>query len=199
MAAKIGFDNEMYLQEQTAAILERVNQFNNKLYLEFGGKLLFDYHAARILPGYDPRAKMRLLKMLGDKVEIIFCVYSKDVEMGRLRGDFGMTYDSAAFKTIDDLKDYGLDVDKVVITRFKLEPLAIKFKNRLEKKGIKVYLHREIKGYPVDINKIVSKRGYGRNDYIKTGKPIVVVTAPGPGSGNWPPAFRNFIMTIKEA
>ena len=180
---KIGFNNEKYLAEQTKAILERVARFDHKLYLEFGGKLLFDYHAARVLPGYDPTVKMQLLQRLKENIEIVICIYAKDIEAGRLRGDFGMTYDMACLKTIDDLKDYGLDVNKLVITRFKAEPLAIKFKNRLERKGIKVYLHREIKGYPADINKIVSKRGYGRNDYIKTEKPVVVVTAPGPGSG----------------
>lgn len=180
---KTGFDNEKYLAGQTKAILERVARFDHKLYLEFGGKLLFDYHAARVLPGYEPTVKMQLLQRLKENIEIVICVYAKDIEAGRLRGDFGMTYDMACLKTIDDLKDYGLDVNKVVITRFKAEPLAIKFKNRLERKGIKVYLHREIKGYPADINKIVSKRGYGRNGYIKTEKPVVVVTAPGPGSG----------------
>jgi len=180
---KIGFNNEKYLAEQTKAILERVARFDHKLYLEFGGKLLFDYHAARVLPGYEPTVKMQLLQRLKENIEIVICIYAKDIEAGRLRGDFGMTYDMACLKTIDDLKDYGLDVNKLVITRFKAEPLAIKFKNRLERKGIKVYLHREIKGYPADINKIVIKRGYGRNDYIKTEKPVVVVTAPGPGSG----------------
>ena len=180
---KCGFDNEKYLTEQTKAILERVAKFDHKLYLEFGGKLLFDYHAARVLPGYDPTVKMKLLQRLKKDIEIIICIYAKDIEAGRLRGDFGMTYDMACLKTIDDLKDWGLDVNKVVITRFKSEPLAIKFKNRLERKKINVYLHREIKGYPNNLNMIVSKRGYGRNDYIKTEKPIIVVTAPGPGSG----------------
>ena len=180
---RIGFDNEKYLTEQTRAILDRVDKFDHKLYLEFGGKLLLDYHAARVLPGYDPTVKMKLLHRLKEKIEIIICIYAKDIEAGRLRGDFGMTYDMAALRTIDDLKDWGLNVNKVVITRFKNEPLAIKFKNRLERKRIKVYFHREIKGYPSDINKIVSKNGYGRNDYIKTEKPVIIVTAPGPGSG----------------
>ena len=180
---KIGFDNQKYLIEQSKAILERVKKFDHKLYLEFGGKLCFDYHAARILPGYDPRVKMQLLKMLEDKLEIIFCVYSKDIEEGRLWGDFGMTYDIAAFYMIDDLKDWGLNVTSVVLTRFRGESQTIRFKQRLERKGIKVYTHGEITGYPIDVNKIVSKEGCGRNQYIKTKKPIVVVTAPGPGSG----------------
>ncbi len=180
---KIGFNNEKYLAEQTKAILDRVSKFDHKLYLEFGGKLLLDYHASRVLPGYDPTVKMKLMHQLKENIEIVICIYAKDIEAGRLRGDFGMTYDMACLKTIDDLKDYGLDVNKVVITRFKAEPLAIKFKNRLERKKIKVYLHREIKGYPANINKIVSARGYGRCDYIRTEKPIIVVAAPGPGSG----------------
>jgi len=180
---RIGFDNEKYLAEQTKAILERVAKFQSRLYLEFGGKLLLDYHASRVLPGYEPTVKMQLLRRLKEKIEIIICIYARDIETGRLRGDFGMTYDMAALRTIDDLKDWGLDVNKVVITRFKGESLAIKFKNRLERKGIKVYIHREIKDYPADINKIVSARGYGRNDYIKSEKTIVIITAPGPGSG----------------
>lgn len=180
---KVGFDNEKYLAEQTKAILERVAKFDHKLYLEFGGKLLFDYHASRVLPGYDPTVKMQLLKRLKENIEIVICIYAKDIEAGRLQGDFGMTYDMACLKTIDDLKDYGLDVNKVIITRFKSELLAIKFKNRIERKGIRVFIHREIKGYPTNIDRIVSKSGYGRNDYIKTEKQIVVITAPGPGSG----------------
>ncbi|MFH1678908.1 MAG: DUF1846 domain-containing protein, partial [Candidatus Omnitrophota bacterium] len=178
-----GFDNDKYLEEQSKAILERVNKFDHKLYLEFGGKLCFDYHAARILPGYDPRAKLRLLKMLGDQVEIVFCVYSKDVEMGRLRGDFGMAYDTATLFMIDDLKDWGLNVSSVVLTRFSGEYQAVRFKNRLERKGIKTYFHQEIAGYPADVDKIISEEGLGKNQYILTKKPIVIVAAPGPGSG----------------
>lgn len=180
---KKGFDNEKYLAEQSKAILERVKKFDHKLYLEFGGKLCFDYHAARVLPGYDPRVKMKLLKMLGDKIEIIFCVYAKDLEMGRLRGDFGMTYDTATLFMIDDLKDWGLNVSSVVLTRFGNEPQANRFKNRLGKKDITTYVHQEIPGYPTDVDRIVSEEGLGRNQYIKTKKPIVIVTAPGPGSG----------------
>lgn len=180
---KKGFDNEKYLAEQSQAILERVSKFDHKLYLEFGGKLCFDYHAARVLPGYDPRAKLRLLKMLGDKIEIIFCVYAKDVEMGRLRGDFGMTYDTATLFMIDDLKDWGLDVSSIVFTRFGNEPQAVRFKNRLQKRGIVTYAHHEISGYPADVDRIVSEQGLGKNQYILTKKPIVIVTAPGPGSG----------------
>ena len=180
---KKGFDNERYLAEQSKAILDRVKKFDHKLYLEFGGKLCFDYHAARVLSGYDPRVKIKLLKMLGDKIEIIFCVYANDIEMGRLRGDFGMTYDTATLFMIDDLKDWGLEVSSVVLTRFNNQPQAIKFKNRLQNKGITTYIHQEIPGYPADVDRIVSEEGLGRNQYIKSKKPIVIVAAPGPGSG----------------
>ncbi len=178
-----GFDNEKYLDEQTRYILERVSKFDKKLYLEFGGKLCFDYHAARVLPGYDPNVKIKLLQRLKDKVEIIFCIYSNDIEAGRIRGDFGLTYDVAALKTLDDLKDWDLKVAAVVLTRFKNESGAIKLKNKLERRNIKVYTHFEIEGYPSDVDKIVGPDGYGKNQYIKTERPIVVVTAPGPGSG----------------
>jgi len=181
--AKTGFDNEKYLAEQSKAILERVKKFDHKLYLEFGGKLCFDYHASRVLPGYDPRVKIRLLQKLKDKVEIVFCIYTKDVEMGRIRGDFGMTYDTATLLMIDDLKDWGLNVSSVVFTRSTGRSQATRFRNMLEKKGIATYTHKEIEGYPSDIATIVSDKGYGKNEYVKTKKPIVVITAPGPGSG----------------
>lgn len=180
---KICFDNEKYLKEQTKEILKRVKRFDNKLYLEFGGKICFDYHAARVLPGYDSNVKMRLLEKLKDYAEIVVSVYAKDIEQGRVRGDFGITYDLATLKLIDDLRDWGLDVAAVVITRFSNEPAALKFKRRLERLGIRVYKHYPIKGYPFDVEKIVSPRGYGKNDYIHTKKPIVIITAPGPGSG----------------
>ncbi|MBU1147131.1 MAG: DUF1846 domain-containing protein [Candidatus Omnitrophica bacterium] len=180
---KISFDNEKYLSEQTKEILSRVKRFDNKLYLEFGGKICFDYHAARVLPGYDPNVKMRLLEKLKDYAEIIISVYAKDIEQGRVRGDYGITYDLATLKLIDDLRAWNLNVASVVLTRFNNEPTAVKFKRRLEKLGLKVYKHVEIKGYPHDIEKIVSAGGYGKNDYIETEKPVIVVTAPGPGSG----------------
>jgi len=179
----IGFNNDKYLAEQSKAIIERVKKFDHKLYLEFGGKLCYDNHASRVLPGYDPRVKLRLLKMLGDQVEIVFCIYAKDIEMGRLRGDWGMTYDMVTLFTIDDLKDSGLNVSSVVLTRFKGEHQAVRFLNRVERMGIATYIHKEIKGYPSDVDTIVSDKGYGKNSYIRTKKPIIVVTAPGPGSG----------------
>ena len=180
---EVSFNNEKYLSEQTKEILSRVKKFDNKLYLEFGGKICFDYHAARVLPGYDPNVKMRLLEKLKDHAEIIISVYAKDIEQGRVRGDYGITYDLATLKLIDDLKAWNLDVTSVVLTRFNNEPAAVKFKRRLEKLGLKVYKHLTIKGYPHDLEKIVSSHGYGRNEYIETKKPIVIVTAPGPGSG----------------
>jgi len=180
---KIGFDNEKYLKEQNAAILERVKKFDNKLFLEFGGKLCFDYHAARVLPGYDPNVKIRLLQSLKDKIDIVLCIYAGDIEKGRVRGDFGITYDAATFKLIDDLRKWGLDILAVVITRFSGQPSAAIFKNKLEHRGVKVYLHYPIKGYPEDINIICSDKGFGKNDYIESKSQIVVVTAPGPNSG----------------
>jgi len=183
MLRKIGFDNERYLKEQTAAILERVNRFNDKLYLEFGGKLLFDYHAARVLPGFDPNVKMRLLQELKDKIDIILCIYAGDIERKKVRADFGITYDSDALKTIDDFNEWGIEVTGVVITRYENQTSAKAFKNKLERRGIKVYTHNFTKGYPTDVDVIVSDEGYGANKPVRTTKPIVVVTGPGPGSG----------------
>jgi len=183
VAKKIGFDNEKYLKEQTESILERAKTFENKLYLEFGGKLLFDYHASRVLPGFDPNVKMRLLNKIRDKADIILCIYAGDIERKKVRADFGITYDSDAMKLIDDLRDWGLDVRAVVITRFEGQPSATLFKNKLERRDVTVYTHRFTKGYPTDVDTIVSDEGYGANEHIETEKPIVVVTGPGPGSG----------------
>ena len=183
MARRIGFDNEKYLKEQAEEILERVRRFDNKLYLEFGGKLIFDYHAARVLPGYDPNVKMRLLSRLADRADVILCIYAGDIERRRIRGDFGITYDSDALKMIDDLGTWDIPVRAVVITRFDGQESALKFRNRLERRGIRVYTHRFTKGYPTDVDTIVSDEGYGANEYIETGKQIVVVTGPGPNSG----------------
>jgi len=183
MITKSGFDNEKYLKDQTAAIVDRVKKFDNKLYLEFGGKLCFDFHAARVLPGYDPNVKIRLLQCLKDKIDIVLSIYAADIEKGRVRGDFGITYDAATFKLIDDLRKWGLDILAVVITRFANQPSAVIFKNKLERRQVKVYLHYPIEGYPADVDAIVSENGFGKNDYIQTKNPIVVVTAPGPNSG----------------
>lgn len=183
MERKTAFDNEKYLKEQTKAILERVERFNNKLYLEFGGKIIFDYHASRVLPGFDPNVKMRLLQKLKTKADIILCIYAGDIERRKVRADFGITYDVDALKLIDDLRKWGIDVTAVVITRFENQPAAKMFKNKLERRKIKVYTHSFTKGYPTDVDLIVSDRGYGANAYIETKKPLVVVTGPGPGSG----------------
>ncbi len=179
---KKGFDINKYLEEQSKFILERVNQYD-KLYLEFGGKLLYDMHAKRVLPGFDENAKIKLLQKLKDKCEVIICLYAGDIERNKIRGDFGITYDMDLLRLIDDLRAWELDVNSVVITRYDNQPAATAFINKLERRGIKVYIHRSTSGYPFDVEKIVSEDGYGKNPYIETTKPLVVVTAPGPGSG----------------
>ncbi len=183
MGAESAFDTEKYIREQTSEILERAKKFDTRLYLEFGGKLLYDYHASRVLPGYDPNIKMRLLQELKDKADILLCIYAGDIERKKIRADFGITYDSDALKLIDDLRGWGLGVLGVVITRFENQPSAQQFKNKLERRKIKVYTHQFTKGYPTDVDLIVSDEGYGANEYIETEKPLVVVTGPGPGSG----------------
>ncbi len=183
MTGTIAFDNEKYLREQTTAILKRVERFDHRLYLEFGGKLLYDYHAARVLPGYDPNVKVRLLKELSGKAAILLCIYAGDIERKKMRADFGITYDSDAMKLIDNLKEWGLEVLGVVITRFENQPAAILFKNKLERRGVRVYTHRFARGYPTEVDTIVSDEGYGANSYVETDRPLVIVTGPGPGSG----------------
>ena len=183
MIQRPGFDNEKYIKEQTTEILKRVDRFNNKLYLEFGGKLLYDYHAARVLPGYDPNVKMRLLRELKDQADVLLCIYAGDIERKKIRADFGITYDADALKLIDDLRSWGITVLGVVITRFEEQPAAIIFKNKLERRNIPVFTHRFTKGYPTDVEMIVSDKGYGANACIETDKPLVIVTGPGPGSG----------------
>lgn len=183
MAGKIGFDNEKYLAEQSGAILERAARIGGKLYLEFGGKIAYDYHAARVLPGFDPNAKVRLLQRLSDRAEIIVCIYAGAIERRKIRADFGIPYDIDALKLIDDLRDWGLLVRAVVITRFEGQPSARVFQARLERRGIPVYTHGFTRGYPTDVDRIVSEEGYGANAYIPTERPVVVVAGPGPGSG----------------
>jgi len=183
MAIGEAFDNEKYITEQTSEILERVNKSGDKLYLEFGGKLLYDYHASRVLPGYDPNIKMRLLQELKDRADILLCIYAGDIERKKMRADFGITYDSEALKLIDDLRGWGIHVLGVVITRFNSQPASKIFKNKLEMRNINVYTHQYTKGYPTNVDLIVSDEGYGANEYIETKKPLVIVTGPGPGSG----------------
>ncbi len=180
---KIGFDHEKYLKEQTSFILERVGKFNNKLYLEFGGKLFYDYHASRVLPGFDANAKVKLLRQLKDKAEIIICVYAGAIESNKIRADFGITYDIDVMRLIDDLRSWELDINSVVITRYTGQPAANIFRQKLERRGVKTYTHTHTPGYPTDVEVIVSDEGYGANPYIETTKPLVVVAAPGPGSG----------------
>ncbi len=179
---RIGFDPQIYIEEQSKYILERVSNFD-KLYLEFGGKLIGDKHAKRVLPGFDEDSKIKLLEKLKDKAEIIICVYAGDIERNKIRGDYGISYDMDVMKQIDELREYGLHVNSIVITRYNNQPSAQMFINKLDRRGIKVFTHQSIEGYPSDVDKIVSEEGYGKNEYIPTTKPIVVVTAPGPGSG----------------
>lgn len=195
---RIGFDNERYLKEQSSSIIERVNRFNDKLYIEFGGKILYDYHASRVLPGFDPNVKMRLLQLLKDKIDVILCINAGDIEKKKVRADFGITYDTDALKTIDDFREWGLDVTAVVITRYQNQSSARTFKNKLELRGIKVFLHYPTEGYPTDIDLIVSDEGYGANEYIMTTKPIVIVTGPGPGSGKLATCLCNLYHEYKR-
>ena len=180
---KIGFDNEKYLKMQSEHIRERINHFDNKLYLEFGGKLFDDYHAARVLPGFAPDSKLRLLMQLSDQAEIVIVISAGDIEKNKVRGDLGITYDSDVLRLMDSFKEKGLFVGSVVITQYSGQGSANLFKARLEKLGIKVYTHYSIEGYPSNIPLIVSDEGYGKNDYIETSRPLVIITAPGPGSG----------------
>lgn len=180
---KIGFDNDKYLQMQSSHIRERINQFDNKLYLEFGGKLFDDYHASRVLPGFAPDSKLRLLKELADTAEIVIVISATDIEANKTRGDLGITYDSDVLRLKDAFEEHGLYVGSVVITKYTGQNSALLFKGRLEKLGIKVYMHYVIPGYPANIPMIVSEEGFGKNDYIETSRPLVVITAPGPGSG----------------
>ena len=180
---KIGFDNEKYLKMQSEHIRERIGQFDNKLYLEFGGKLFDDFHASRVLPGFQPDSKLRMLCELSDQAEIVIVISAEDIEKNKIRGDLGITYDSDVLRLMHIYQELGLYVGSVVITKYNAQESAELFKNRLEKLGIKVYRHYLIPGYPTNVPFIVSDDGYGKNDYIETSRPLVVVTAPGPGSG----------------
>lgn len=178
---KIGFDNEKYLKMQSEHIRERISKFGDKLYLEFGGKLFDDYHASRVLPGFQPDSKLRMLLQLADQAEIVIAISAADIEKNKIRGDLGITYDVDVLRLIQAFRDSGLYVGSVVITRY--TPAADQFKAKLQSMGVKVYRHYSIDGYPSDIPFIVSENGYGRNEYIETSRPLVIVTAPGPGSG----------------
>ena len=180
---KIGFDNEKYLQMQSAHIRERITKFNNKLYLEFGGKLFDDYHASRVLPGFEPDSKLKMLLQLKDQAEIVIVISAESIEQNKMRGDLGITYDEDVFRLIKVFEEMELYVGSVVITKYSGQAAADKFRQRLTNLNITSYLHYPIEGYPGNIDHIVSDEGYGRNEYIETTKPLVVVTAPGPGSG----------------
>ena len=181
--AKVGFDNQQYLQMQSQHIRDRISKFGGKLYLEFGGKLFDDYHASRVLPGFEPDSKIRMLEQLKDKAEIIIAINAGDIEKNKVRGDLGITYDSDVLRLIDIFRSRGLLVGGVVVTRYTGQPAANLFQARLEGLGIKVCRHYPIDGYPHNIAKIVSDEGFGKNEYLETSRPLVVVTAPGPGSG----------------
>ncbi len=180
---QIGFDNDQYLALQTSRILQRVEQFGGKLYLEFGGKLFDDYHASRVLPGFRPDSKMRMLLQLKEQAELVIAISTDDIEKNKRRGDLGITYDLDVMRLIDAFREYGLYVGSVVLTKFRSQPAAITFQNRLEALGVRVYRHYPIEDYPSNIPLIVSDEGFGKNDYIETSRPVVVITAPGPGSG----------------
>ena len=179
----LAFDNEQYLQTQSTHIRQRIDQFGGKLYLEFGGKLYDDYHAARVLPGFQPDSKLRMLLQMKDQVEIVITINADDIEKNKIRGDLGITYDRDVIRLVNIFRDFGLYVSSVVLTRYHGQTLADAFQTRLEGMGVKVYHHYNITGYPGDTAKVVSEEGFGKNDYVETSRELVVVTAPGPGSG----------------
>ncbi len=180
---KLGFSSEQYLEMQSRKIRERIKKFGGKLYLEFGGKLFDDYHASRVLPGFLPDIKLQMLLQLRDQTEIVIAISAADIENNKIRGDLGITYDTDVLRLMNEFRDVGLYVGSVVITHYTGQDSASLFKNHLERSGVRVYQHYMIKGYPNNVNYIVSDEGYGKNDYIETSRPLVIVTAPGPGSG----------------
>ena len=180
---KIGFSAEKYIEEQSKYILERIGEGSGRLYLEFGGKLVQDKHAMRVLPGFDENAKIKLLQNLKDQAEIIICVYAGDIVKSKIRQDFGITYDLEVMRLIDSFRSYGLEINSVVVTRYEDAPSVNQFIAKLERRGIRTYKHMFTKGYPTDVDTIVSEQGYGANPYVEVTKPLVVVTGPGGGSG----------------
>lgn len=180
---KIGFDKECYIRRQSEQIQRRIGQFGGKLYLEFGGKLFDDYHASRVLPGFEPDIKVRMLCNMADKVEIVMVINASDIEKNKMRSDLGITYDADVLRLYDAFTEIGLYVGSVVIAQYGGQPAAESFKHKLESLGIRVFLHYPIEGYPLNVKHIVSEEGLGKNDYIETTRPLVVITAPGPGSG----------------
>ncbi len=195
---KIGFDNDKYIELQAARIRERIDQFGGKLYLEFGGKLFDDFHASRVLPGFEPDTKLRMLKALIDDVEIILSINANDIERSKVRGDLGITYDDDLLRLMDAFNELGFYVGSVVITQYRNQPGADAFRARLNSLGVKSYLHYPIAGYPYDIDHIVSDEGYGKNEYVETTRPLVVVTAPGPGSGKMATCLSQLYQELKH-
>ena len=181
--ANVGFDNDKYLSMQSAHIRERIAQFGGKLYLEFGGKLFDDFHASRVLPGFQPDSKIRMLQQLKSDVEIVVVVSANDIEKNKVRGDLGISYVEDCLRLMDSFQALGLFVGSVVITQYAAQPAADAFIKRLDKLGVRYYRHYPIAGYPSDVAHIVSDEGFGKNDYIETSHSLVVITAPGPGSG----------------
>ncbi len=181
--SKIGFDNEQYIKTQSEHIRKRIDDFGGKLYLEFGGKLFDDFHASRVLPGFAPDSKIKMLVELKETAEVVIVINAADIEKNKVRGDLGITYDQDVLRLIDAFRGFELYVGSVVLTCYNDQPSAEAFHKRLESLGVRVYRHYPIEGYPSDIAKIVSDNGYGKNEYIETTRPLVVVTAPGPGSG----------------
>lgn len=180
---KKGFDNQKYLTMQSQHIRERIAKFDNKLYLEFGGKLFDDFHASRVLPGFEPDSKLQMLLQLKDQAEVVIVISAEDIESNKIRGDHGITYDLDVLRLIDAFTESGLFVGSVCLTKYNSQPQAEAFRRRLDTMGIRSYCHYKIPGYPNDVARIVSDEGYGKNDYIETQRPLVIITAPGPGSG----------------
>ncbi len=180
---QVGFDNNAYIERQSEQIRERIRKFGGKLYLEFGGKLFDDYHASRVLPGFRPDSKVQMLKNLREDAEVVIVISASDIVKNKVRGDLGITYDSDVLRLIDAFRAIDLYVGSVVISRFNEQPSVVAFKKKLEQLGMRVYLHYDIEGYPMNVSHIVSDEGFGKNDYIETSRPLVVITAPGPGSG----------------
>ena len=196
---KKGFDNDLYVKLQSEKILERIKKFDNKLYLEFGGKLFDDMHACRVLPGFVSDAKCKILCTLKDQSEIIFVISAADLERNKIRADFGIPYGTDVLRQIDKLRSLGLNMNSVVVTQYLGQPAADKFISKLNNHGLKTYIHHKTKGYPTEVDVIVSDEGYGANPYIETTKPLVVVTAPGPGSGKLATCLASFTTNTSAA
>ena len=180
---KVGFDNAAYISRQSEQIRKRINEFGGKLYLEFGGKLFDDYHASRVLPGFAPDSKLQMLKSIADNVEVVIVINSGDIESNKMRRDLGITYDVDVLRLIDAYRGAGLYVGSVVLAQYREQPAADAFRTKLEQLGVKVFIHYTIEGYPYNVAHIVSEDGFGKNEFIETTRPLVVITAPGPGSG----------------